>query len=133
MSSSRLTLFFALLLMGCGGPREQPAKKPAPLRGERLHAPGELRLTSAGTKPRLRLRYRLEPGDHQAFRSRISVRHEAAGQTSNLVARLDWERLVESLEGNAAKVTVTVRRVRFVRPASIRDDVTRRLRSLTLP
>lgn len=132
MSSSRLALpALAALVLGCPDRPPEPSHKPAP-RAERLHRPGELRLTSAGTKPRLRLRYRLEAGDRQAFRTRIDIRHEAAGQTSNLVARLDWERQVESLKGSAAQVRVTVQRVRFVRPASIRDDVTRRLGSLTL-
>jgi hypothetical protein len=99
---------------------------------QRLHPAGELRLTSAGTPPRIRLRYRLEPGQRQGYRTRLEASHEAAGQTSRLVARFDWERAVEQVQGEQARVTVRVRRVRRVRPTSIRDRVTAGLRALTL-
>lgn len=127
-------LLTAWLLGGCGD--DAPGKKAAPapqkLSEQRLHPPGELRLTSAGAKPRLRLRYRQEPGQYQGFRTRVNVKHQAAGQTSSLTALMDWERRVTSVSAGWAQSEVTVRKVRLARPPSIREDVVRRLRGLTL-
>ncbi len=111
-------------------PKTAGATDPPPT--QRLHPPGELRLTSAGTPPRIRLRYRLEAGQRQGYRTWLKASHEAAGQTSRLVARFDWERAVEQVQGEQAQVKVRVRRVRRVRPTSIRDRVKPWLQGLSL-
>jgi hypothetical protein len=80
----------------------------------------------------VKLRYTLEPGQFQGFRTRVNVRHQAAGQTSNLTALLDWERRVTSVTAGWAQAEVTVRKVRLARPPSIREDVVRRLKTLKL-
>lgn len=117
----------------CGddGPQTKPPP-PKKLAEQQLHAPGELRLTSAGNEPRLRLRYRLEAGQYQGFRTRVEVKHRAAGQTSTLVALLDWERRLTAVTAGWARAEVAVRKVRLARPPSIREDVVRRLKGLTL-
>jgi hypothetical protein len=127
-------LTVAWLVCGCGA--DSPGKKdpgpPTKLTHQRLHAPGELRLTSAGVKPRVRLRYRLEPGQFQGFRTRVNIKHQAAGQTSSLTALLDWERQVTNVAAGWAQAEVSVRKVRLARPPSIREDVVRRLKALKL-
>lgn len=129
-----LWLLAAWFSSGCGD--DSPAPKdpgpPTKLAQQRLHAPGELRLTSAGEKPRVRLRYRLEPGQFQGFRTRVNVKHQAAGQTSSLTTLLDWERRVTNVAAGWAQAEVTVRKVRLARPPSIREDVVRRLKNLKL-
>ncbi len=126
-------LLTAWLVGGCGDDAPpKAAGPPTKLAQQRLHPPGELRITSAGAKPRVKLRYRLEPGQFQGFRTRVNVRHQAAGQTSNLTALLDWGRRITSVTGGWAQAEVTVRKVRLARPPSIREDVVRRLKTLKL-
>lgn len=123
-----------LAAIGCGDDAPKGKAPPAPknLAHQRLHAPGEVRLTSAGAEPRVRLRYRLEPGQYQGFRTSVSVKHRAAGQTSSLTAVLDWERRVTGVSAGWAQAEVSVRKVRLARPASIREDVVRRLMAMSL-
>jgi len=127
-------LLTACWLGGCGGDGPPKRAPPAPkkLAEQRLHSPGELRLTSAGAEPRVRLRYRSTPGQFQGFRTRVTVKHVAAGQTSSLTALMDWERRVTGVSEGWAQCEVAVRKVRLARPPSIREDVLRRLRNLTL-
>ncbi len=132
----RLALLLLLALPGCRDegppPKTRGGGSGAPLPTERLHPPGELRLTSAGQEPRLRLRYRLADGQVQGYRTSVSATHRAAGQTSRLSAEFDWERAVDDPRDGTARVTMRVRRVRYVRPTTIRDTVAPALRQLTL-
>ncbi len=125
-----------ILLGSCGKDPRRPGGNSAPaprdLSQQRLHPRGELRLTSAGREPRVRLRYRLTPGQRSGFRTRVSVQHVAAGRTLSLTALLDWERMVKRVLSGWADVEVLVRRVRLVRPSSIREDVVRRLMAMRL-
>ena len=133
MSPRVLSLFLLMAVGACGrgGPSEQkraPTSRPM----DRLHPAGELRLTSAGREPRLRLRYDLTVGHRQGYRTTVSVHHQAAGQTASLSAVLDWERTLLDRQGDRAGASITVRRVRQIRPAGLRENVLSRLKSLSL-
>jgi hypothetical protein len=129
-----IVLFAGLAAAGCKDDPPQPrrASSSGPPPTQRLHPPGELRLTSAGTEPRVRLRYRLVPGSRQGFRTWLKATHHAQGQSSRLTVRFDWERSVDQVRAQQARVTLRVRRVRRVRPASLRDSVAPRLGGVEL-
>ncbi len=126
-------LLLTVVLLGCGEDAPKTtAPAPKKLAEQRLHSPGELRLTSAGNEPRLRLRYRMEPGQYQGYRTKVNVKHRAAGQTSSLTALLDWERRITGVKDGWGDAVLAVRKVRLARPPSIREDVVKRLKSLRL-
>lgn len=128
-------VLLGVLLLAWGSCGEDPAPSagsgsaPAP---ERLHAPGELRLTSAGKAPRIPLRYRLAPGMQQTYRTQVTLVHRAVGATANLGTELDWERSVTEAVTGGARVQMKVLRVRRVTPSSLRDGLGPKLQGLLL-
>lgn len=119
------------LAMACDGD-DEGASQGAPPPTEQLHAPGDLRLTSAGKTPRLPLRYLHAEGHSQAFRTHVSVEHSAAGQRSRVGTELDWERTVLSRGDNQAEIRMRVLRVRAVSPGLLRDTLAPQLGRLTI-
>lgn len=125
-----------VLALGCRGSkgRDAPSRRnflrvPGP--SERLHPPGELRLTSAGSAPRLALRYRFPADQRLAYRTSTRFSYSGPGGVGHMKVTFDWERRVTSATPTEAKVQVLVRRVRTVRPSSARDRVIHRLLGMT--
>jgi hypothetical protein len=91
-----------------------------------------VRLTAPGEEPRIPLRYRLDPGTTQAFRSRLRLGHQGEGQAALYTLVLDWERTLGAAQADRVPATLAIRRVVMVRPESIAEAVTRKLEDLTL-